>query len=45
MPDRAEALAVRAAVTDEDEVAGYVRAAVDTFCTIDVFYMPASKVR
>ena len=38
LPASAQALAIPADVTDEDEVAGYVRAAVDTFGTIDVFY-------
>jgi len=38
LPASAQALAISADVTDEDEVAGYVRAAVDTFGTIDVFY-------
>src|SRR5229473_3504051 len=38
LPASAQALAVTADVTDEDEVAGYVRTAVDTFGTIDVFY-------
>lgn len=38
LPASAEALAVSADVTQEDEVAEYVRAAVDTFGTIDVFY-------
>jgi NAD(P)-dependent dehydrogenase (short-subunit alcohol dehydrogenase family) len=38
LPASAQALAVTADVTDEDEVAGYVRAAVDKFGTIDVFY-------
>jgi NAD(P)-dependent dehydrogenase (short-subunit alcohol dehydrogenase family) len=38
LPASAEALAVAADVTDEDEVAGYVRAAVDRFGTINVFY-------
>ena len=38
LPASARALAIPADVTDEDEVAGYVRAAVDTFGTIDVFY-------
>jgi len=38
LPASAEALAVAADVTDEDEVAGYVRAAVDAFGTINVFY-------
>jgi NAD(P)-dependent dehydrogenase (short-subunit alcohol dehydrogenase family) len=38
LPASAEALAVAADVSDEDEVAGYVRAAVDRFGTIDVFY-------
>jgi NAD(P)-dependent dehydrogenase (short-subunit alcohol dehydrogenase family) len=38
LPASAQALAVTADVTDEDEVAGYVRAAVGKFGTIDVFY-------
>jgi NAD(P)-dependent dehydrogenase (short-subunit alcohol dehydrogenase family) len=38
LPAAAEALAVEADVTREDEVAEYVRAAVDKFGTIDVFY-------
>jgi NAD(P)-dependent dehydrogenase (short-subunit alcohol dehydrogenase family) len=38
LPTSAEALAVTADVTREDEVAEYVRAAVDRFGTIDVFY-------
>jgi NAD(P)-dependent dehydrogenase (short-subunit alcohol dehydrogenase family) len=38
LPAAAQALAVSADVTVEDEVAGYVRAAVDRFGTIDVFY-------
>jgi NAD(P)-dependent dehydrogenase (short-subunit alcohol dehydrogenase family) len=38
LPAAAQALAVSADVTIEDEVAGYVRAAVDRFGTIDVFY-------
>src|ERR1700710_2117207 len=38
LPARAEALAVTADVTQEDEVAGYVRAAMDRFGAIDVFY-------
>src|SRR3954468_13653759 len=38
LPASAAALAVAADVTDEDEVARYVRAAFDTFGTIDVFY-------
>ena len=38
LPASAQALAVTADVTDEDEVADYVRAAVDKFGTIDVFY-------
>ena len=38
LPASAEALALTADVTEEDEVAGYVRAAVDRFGTIDVFY-------
>ena len=33
-----EALAITADVSDEDEVAKYVRAAIDKFGTIDVFY-------
>jgi NAD(P)-dependent dehydrogenase (short-subunit alcohol dehydrogenase family) len=37
LPAAARALAVAADVTREDEVADYVRAAVDTFGTIDVF--------
>src|SRR5258708_620671 len=37
-PASAQALAVTADVTSEDEVAQYVRAAVDKFGTIDVFY-------
>ena len=35
---QAEALAVTADVTQEDEVADYVRAAMDKFGAIDVFY-------
>jgi NAD(P)-dependent dehydrogenase (short-subunit alcohol dehydrogenase family) len=38
LPASAQALAVTADVTSEDEVAGYVRAANDKFGTIDVFY-------
>ncbi|GAC1331877.1 MAG: SDR family oxidoreductase [Bradyrhizobium sp.] len=38
LPAAAQALAVTADVTIEDEVAGYVRAAVDRFGAIDVFY-------
>jgi NAD(P)-dependent dehydrogenase (short-subunit alcohol dehydrogenase family) len=38
LPASAEALAVAADVSEEDEVAEYVRAAVDRFGTIDVFY-------
>jgi NAD(P)-dependent dehydrogenase (short-subunit alcohol dehydrogenase family) len=38
LPASAEALAVAADVTQEEEVAGYVRAACDKFGTIDVFY-------
>jgi NAD(P)-dependent dehydrogenase (short-subunit alcohol dehydrogenase family) len=38
LPASAQALAVTADVTREEEVAGYVRAAVDQFGTIDVFY-------
>jgi NAD(P)-dependent dehydrogenase (short-subunit alcohol dehydrogenase family) len=38
LPASAQALAVPADVTSEDEVAEYVRTAVDKFGTIDVFY-------
>jgi NAD(P)-dependent dehydrogenase (short-subunit alcohol dehydrogenase family) len=38
LPAAAQALAITADVTIEDEVAGYVRAAADRFGTIDVFY-------
>lgn len=38
LPASAQALAVTADVTSEDEVADYVRAAVEKFGTIDVFY-------
>jgi NAD(P)-dependent dehydrogenase (short-subunit alcohol dehydrogenase family) len=38
LPASAQALPIAADVTREDEVAGYVRAAVDHFGTIDVFY-------
>ncbi len=38
LPASAQALAVIADVTQEDEVADYVRAGVDKFGTIDVFY-------
>jgi NAD(P)-dependent dehydrogenase (short-subunit alcohol dehydrogenase family) len=37
LPTSAQALAVTADVTDEDEVAEYVRAAIDRFGVIDVF--------
>jgi NAD(P)-dependent dehydrogenase (short-subunit alcohol dehydrogenase family) len=37
LPPSAQGLAVAADVTSEDEVAGYVRAAVDKFGAIDVF--------
>jgi NAD(P)-dependent dehydrogenase (short-subunit alcohol dehydrogenase family) len=38
LPASAQALAITADVTREDEVAGYVRATIDTFGTIDVFF-------
>jgi NAD(P)-dependent dehydrogenase (short-subunit alcohol dehydrogenase family) len=38
LPASAEALAIAADVTQEDEVADYVRATVDRFGTIDAFY-------
>jgi NAD(P)-dependent dehydrogenase (short-subunit alcohol dehydrogenase family) len=38
LPASAQALAITADVSDEDEVADYVRAATDKFGTIDVFY-------
>jgi NAD(P)-dependent dehydrogenase (short-subunit alcohol dehydrogenase family) len=38
LPASAQALAIAADVTSEDEVADYVRAAIDKFGTIDVFY-------
>ena len=38
LPATAQALAITADVSDEDEVAAYVRAAVQKFGTIDVFY-------
>ena len=38
LPASARAVAIAADVTREDEVADYVRAAVDTFGTIDVFH-------
>jgi len=38
LPASAQALPIAADVTSEDEVAGYVRAAIDKFGTIDVFY-------
>ena len=38
LPASAQALAVAADVTGEDEVAEYVRATIDRFGTIDVFY-------
>ena len=43
LPASAEALAVSADVTSEEEVREYVRAAVDRFGTIDSITMPASK--
>jgi NAD(P)-dependent dehydrogenase (short-subunit alcohol dehydrogenase family) len=38
LPGSAQALDVTADVTQEDEVAGYVRGAIDKFGAIDVFY-------
>jgi NAD(P)-dependent dehydrogenase (short-subunit alcohol dehydrogenase family) len=38
LPGSAHALAVTADVTQEDQVAGYVRGAIDEFGAIDVFY-------
>jgi NAD(P)-dependent dehydrogenase (short-subunit alcohol dehydrogenase family) len=38
LPPSAQAIAIAADVTREDDVAGYVRAATDKFGTIDVFY-------
>jgi NAD(P)-dependent dehydrogenase (short-subunit alcohol dehydrogenase family) len=38
LPTSAQALAITADVTREDEVADYVRAVVESFGTIDVFY-------
>jgi NAD(P)-dependent dehydrogenase (short-subunit alcohol dehydrogenase family) len=38
LPASAQALAVPADVSDEDEVADYVRATIEKFGTIDVFY-------
>jgi NAD(P)-dependent dehydrogenase (short-subunit alcohol dehydrogenase family) len=38
LPASAQALLIAADVTSEDEVADYVRAAIDKFGTIDVFY-------
>ena len=38
LPASAQSLAIAADVTSEDEVADYVRAAIDKFGTIDVFY-------
>jgi NAD(P)-dependent dehydrogenase (short-subunit alcohol dehydrogenase family) len=38
LPPSAEALAITADVTNEDEVAAYVRAATERFGTIDIFY-------
>ena len=39
LPASAQVLAVAADVTDEDEVAGYVGAAIDKFGTIDAFLL------
>ena len=44
LPASAEAIAVEADVTQEAEVAEYVRAAVDKFGTVDVFYNNAGIV-
>jgi NAD(P)-dependent dehydrogenase (short-subunit alcohol dehydrogenase family) len=38
LPESAEALALTADVTNEDDVAAYVRSACDRFGTIDIFY-------
>ena len=38
LPASAEAFAITADVTQEDEVAGYVRAAMEKFGAVDVFY-------
>jgi NAD(P)-dependent dehydrogenase (short-subunit alcohol dehydrogenase family) len=38
LPPSAQALAIAADVTREEEVAGYVRSAIDKFGTIDVFF-------
>src|ERR1700676_3179204 len=38
LPASAQALAIAADVTSEDQVADYVRAATEKFGTIDVFY-------
>jgi NAD(P)-dependent dehydrogenase (short-subunit alcohol dehydrogenase family) len=38
LPAAAQALSITADVTREDEVAEYVRAAVDKFGAIDIFY-------
>ena len=38
LPAAAQALPIAADVTREDEVADYVRAAIEKFGTIDVFY-------
>jgi NADP-dependent 3-hydroxy acid dehydrogenase YdfG len=44
LPASADTLAVTADVTGEDEVADYVRAAIEKFGTIDVFYNNAGNV-
>src|SRR5687768_15466221 len=38
LPASAQALAISADVTDEDEVAGYVRTTIEKFGTIDAFH-------